>query len=109
MIYIMVQNYNLSELKDKSLFSLTVSEFISLQEQVNSKCKESAATMQTEAKKYVYGYKGIAELFHCSNSKAARLKLSGAIDGAITQVGKSIIVDAELAMQLAGKKKGGRR
>lgn len=98
----------LNDLKSKPIWQMTGEEFLYLQEQANSVSKEGVATMQTEAKKYVYGYKGIAELFHCSNSKAARLKLSGVIDGAITQVGKSIIVDAELAMQLAGKKKGGR-
>ncbi|WP_252200195.1 DUF3853 family protein, partial [Bacteroides xylanisolvens] len=31
------------------------------------------------------------------------------IDKAITQIGRKIIVDAELALELAGKKTGGRR
>lgn len=97
-----------NELKTRPIWQMTGEEFLFLQEQTNSGCNESVVTMQTGTKKYVYGYKGIAELFGCSISKAARLKLSGTIDGAITQVGRSIIVDAELAMQLAGKKKGGR-
>lgn len=87
---------------------MTGEEFLLLQEQANSECKVSIATTHTEAKKYVYGYSGIAELFGCSKSTAARIKLSGILDAAITQVGRKIIIDAELAIELARKKKGGR-
>lgn len=64
---------------------------------------------KSESKKYVYGIRGIAELFYCSIPTANRIKASGKIDGAITQIGRKIIVDAELALELAGHKKGGRR
>lgn len=60
-------------------------------------------------KKYVYGYAGLAKLFNCSIPTAARIKASGKIDKAITQIGRKIIVDADLALELAGKKQGGRR
>ena len=60
-------------------------------------------------KKYVYGILGIAKLFGCSLPTANRIKKSGKIDKAITQIGRKIIVDAELALELAGKKTGGRR
>jgi hypothetical protein len=40
---------------------------------------------------------------------ANRIKQSGKIDKAITQIGRKIIVDAELALELAGRKTGGRR
>ena len=40
---------------------------------------------------------------------ANRIKKSGKIDKAITQIGRKIIVDAELALELAGKKTGGRK
>ena len=36
-------------------------------------------------------------------------KEKGKIDKAITQIGRKIIVDAELALELAGKKTGGRK
>ena len=62
-----------------------------------------------EAKKYVYGIRGIAGLFNCSIPTANRIKASGKIDGAITQIGRKIIVDADLAIDLAGRKTGGRR
>ena len=52
-------------------------------------------------KKYVYGIGGIAT--------ANRIKKSGRIDRAITQIGRKIIVDADMALELAGRKSGGRR
>ena len=63
----------------------------------------------SNSKKYVYGIKGIAELFGCSIPTASRIKQSGKIDKAVTQIGRKIIVDAELALELAGRKTGGRR
>lgn len=60
-------------------------------------------------KKYVYGIGGIARLFGCSMPTANRIKKSGKIDRAITQIGRKIIVDAEMALELAGHKSGGRR
>ena len=60
-------------------------------------------------KKYVYGILGIAQLFGCSMPTAHRIKKSGKISKAITQVGRKIIVDAELALELAGRKTGGRK
>ena len=59
--------------------------------------------------KYVYGIAGIARLFGCSLPTAHRIKKSGRIDGAIKQVGRKIITDADLALELAGRKTGGRR
>lgn len=62
-----------------------------------------------EVRNYVYGIAGIAKLFNCSESTANRIKASGKIDRAIKQIGRKIIVDAELALELAGQKIGGRR
>jgi hypothetical protein len=60
-------------------------------------------------RKYVYGIAGIARLFNCSMPTANRIKQSGRIDKAIKQIGRKIIVDADLAMELIGEKQGGRR
>ena len=38
-------------------------------------------------------------------STANKIKKSGKIDKAITQVGRKIVVDAELALELAGYKR----
>ena len=51
----------------------------------------------------------IARLFGCSMPTANRIKKSGKIDRAITQIGRKIIVDADMALELAGHKSGGRR
>lgn len=53
-------------------------------------------------RKYVYGMAGIAQLFGASLMTAHRIKKSGKIDAAITQIGRKIVVDAELALELAG-------
>lgn len=59
-------------------------------------------------KKYVYGIGGIARLFGCSIPTANRIKKSGRINRAITQIGRKIIVDADMALELAGRKSGER-
>ena len=62
-----------------------------------------------EQKYFVYGLAGLARLFGCSLPTANRIKQSGKIDRAITQIGRKIIIDAELALELAGRKVGGRK
>lgn len=65
-------------------------------------------TVNTD-KKYVYGIAGIARLFNCSIPTANRIKKSGRIDKAIKQIGRKIVVDSELALQLVSEKQGGRK
>lgn len=83
---------------------------VHISKQVRFQPNGSAATARYgHRKKYVYGILGIAKLFGCSLPTANRIKKSGKIDKAITQIGRKIIVDAELALELAGKKTGGRK
>lgn len=56
-------------------------------------------------KHYVYGLQGICDLFGCSIATASRIKASGAIDPAISQIGNTIVVDADLAIDLLKTKK----
>ena len=44
-------------------------------------------------KHYEYGIEGLAKVFKCSIPTANRIKKSGVIDAAITQVGRKIVVD----------------
>ena len=57
-------------------------------------------------KHYEYGIEGLAKVFKCSIPTANRIKKSGVIDAAITQVGRKIVVDVELALELAKKADG---
>ncbi len=50
-------------------------------------------------RRWVYGIQGIADLFGVSPSTASRLKKS-IIKNAVSQWGRNIITDAELALQL---------
>ena len=74
-----------------------------------STSRETAKVSSKEERHFVDGLSGLARLFGCSLPTANRIKQSGKIDRAITQVGRKIIVDADLALELAGRKSGGRR
>lgn len=50
---------------------------------------------------YVYGINGLAKLLGCSKTSACRIKASGMLDEAITQIGAIIIIDADKALALA--------
>ena len=67
--------------------------------------KASSDTALPKPRRLVYGIKGIAATFGCSIPTANRIKRSGVIDDAITQVGRKIVVDADLALELAAKAK----
>lgn len=64
------------------------------------------APKEDKAKRYVYGLKGLAQLLGCSKTTASRIKASGKIDKAITQIGALLIIDADLALKQAGEQKG---
>ena len=101
----------LNELLEKPVWQMTGEELLFLAQ--HGRCHtETDSTKQTSAKeqrRFVYGLSGLARLFGCSLPTANRIKQSGKIDRAITQVGRKIIIDADLALELAGRKVGGRR
>ncbi|MFV0535957.1 MAG: DUF3853 family protein [Dysgonomonas sp.] len=86
------------------LWQLTIGEFLELQKRIAEPAKPKDFTSQSD-KKYVYGLAGLAKLFGCSTRAASTLKSSGKIDKAIIQDGRKIIIDAELALELANKRK----
>ena len=88
---------------------MTGEEFIMLSKHASGQTEAQPQPVTDTSRKYVYGIPGIARLFGCSLPTANRIKKSGKIDKAITQIGRKIIVDAELALELAGKKTGGRK
>ena len=99
---------DIKALKSKLLWQMTGEEFLFLQQNGQEQF-ERHSNVAAPSKKHVYGIRGIAKLFGCSIPTANRIKQSGKIDRAITQIGRKIIVDAELALELAGRKTGGRR
>jgi len=100
-------NFNNEDLRKKPLWQMTGEEFLCLYQTAG--CQEVQQPVVHPAKKYVYGIYGISQLFGCSVPTAHRIKKGGKIDKAITQIGRKIIVDADLALELAGRKTGGRK
>ncbi len=99
----------IDELMSKPVWQMTGEELMFLQNH-NARPDEAPPQPIVDiSKKYVYGLPRIARLFGCSIPTACRIKRSGKIDRAVTQIGRKIIVDADLALELAGKKVGGRR
>lgn len=99
----------INELLGKPVWQMTGEELLFLAQHGNMSANgETAKASSKEEKRYVYGLAGIARLFGCSLPTANRIKQSGKINRAITQVGRKIIVDADLALELAGRKTGGR-
>ena len=63
------------------------------------------AAQGEQPRRYVYGIKGIMRLFGVSNVTAQRYK-RGIIREAVSQNGRIIVTDADLALQLFNERKG---
>lgn len=74
---------------------MTIDEYMEMREK--KELKEASA----RPRNLVYGLEGIKQLFGCSTTTAWRIKNSDWIRPAITQVGRKIVVDADLALELA--------
>jgi hypothetical protein len=53
-----------------------------------------------DGRKYVYGIRGLAKLLGCSIQTANMVKKRGVLSPAISQVGRKIIIDADMALEL---------
>ena len=84
---------------DTPLMMLTVSQFQALVESCFNTNQEQPVSPQSPQKHYVYGLKGLCELFDCAHSTAQYLK-DNVITAAVSQNGRKIVVDADFAMQL---------
>ena len=101
----------INELLDKPVWQMTGEELLFLAQhgKTNDEGEVAVNSSAKEQKHFVYGLAGLARLFGCSLPTANRIKQSGKIDRAITKIGRKIIIDAELALELAGRKVGGRK
>ena len=80
----------LHELLEKPVWQMTGEELLFLAQQGSTQ-QEGDTQDKAPAKgerHFVYGLSGLARLFWCSLSTANRIKQSGKIDRAITQVGR---------------------
>ena len=92
----MEEKLNFNQLLQKPIAMMTGEELCFL----ITKSVESteAATPQVASKGNYYGIEGIARVFGCSVPTANRIKKSGILDKAITQIGRKIVVDQRLAV-----------
>ena len=91
----------LSELEDKIVFMDAESLRAVVSEAVKAATakEEAEKELRTAGKRFVYGLRGIRELFHVSHPTAQRYK-NTFLAPAIMQRGRKIVVDADLAMEL---------
>lgn len=60
----------------------------------------SKTTVSKNQKVYVYGINGLASILGCSRPTAQRIKSSGKLDAAISQSGRTIVIDVDKALEL---------
>lgn len=87
-----------SNSKPVMLASLTAQEFISMLK--NDLPFPELERERQEEKKYVYGLKGFANLLDVSYQTAYRIKKGGKFDKAISQIGRKIIIDSDMVMDI---------
>lgn len=92
----------ISELSNKLLLHATMSDFIEAIRisRYEKNSEETFTESSSCSKHYVYGLAGLAKLLGCSPATAQRIKSSGILDAAISQHSRTIIVDADLALEL---------
>jgi len=90
--------------KETPIAMLTVGQLIEL---LNSERKPEVFDLK-KSKRYVYGLRGIRTLFSVSHATAQRYK-DTIIKDAVSQNGRKLIIDADLALELFNQKQGGRK
>lgn len=89
------------------LADLTIDEFRQLLNQelgrLVTPAPEAGCTLKSHGR-LVYGLDGIRELFHCSHKQAQYYK-DNVIKEAVSQNGRKIVVDADLALKLFNERR----
>ena len=100
----MEKYFDVSILLQKPIAMMTGEEFVFLL----NKCLNKDAVSNEQGKSVsglYYGISGIAQVFGCSVPTANRIKKSGIIDEAITQIGRKIIINGPKAIALLQESK----
>ena len=74
---------------------------MTVEEHLEMKSRQEAKEATIKPKNLIYGLDGIKQLFGCSTTTAWRIKYSEWIRPASRQVGRKIMIDADLALELA--------
>jgi hypothetical protein len=85
--------------KDTPVSMLTVEQLTTALSEALSIPRESNP-VGGDGRKYVYGIRGLAKLLGCSIQTANMVKKRGVLSPAISQVGRKIIIDADMALEL---------
>mgnify|MGYP002872126038 FL=1 len=96
----MTRLVTIEQLLEKPICMMSGEEFVLLLQNAEKQPAKVPAKVVPE-RHYEHGIAGIAKIFGCSIPTANRIKKSGVIDSAITQVGRKIVVDSKLALSLA--------
>lgn len=88
--------------KDKPIFQATLGDLKEMMEEMFAPPNDIPQENElVEVKKHlVYGLAGICKLLGVCKTTACKIKNSGILDPAISQHGKVIVVDADLALEL---------
>lgn len=101
----MTKEFNFDQLMQKPVAMMTGEELYFLLD--NSRGTQNDDNAQVVQPKHMfYGIEGIAQIFGCSVPTANRIKKSGVINEAITQMGRKIVIDGDKALALV-KANGG--
>lgn len=87
-------------MKQKLTNSIVVMEQAQLLDTIKKAFDESSQSSSTNKKTYVYGISGLAAILGCSRPTAQRIKSTGKLDSAISQTGRTIVVDVDKALEL---------
>ena len=97
-------------IEDKPLFQATLGDLKEMIEDMFAIRADIPGDPIPEVKKeLVYGLAGLAKLLGVCKATASSIKSSGILDPAISQHGKVIVIDANLALELMKAKKNASR
>ena len=90
---------------DTRIIDLTVAQLAEVIDRAVEESLRRRTTPQNDNRpRLVYGIKGIAQLLGISERQARYIKASGTISRAIRQQGRTIVTDADLALELFGRR-----
>lgn len=84
------------------IWQLTVGEFKDL---IRTTAVNQPTVVKPEPGEFVYGISGLANLLKVSKTTAQKIKSSGILDPAITQVGRQTIIDRNKVLTILQKQK----